>query len=842
MDSSLLVVLGAFAVGMLIFFIVGSKNKQKSPQKATIKKTKEKKQKNKMFIPRTTPQVMSMYFKEYDEKTGIMRISENLYSVCYEYTDVSFAKANEEQQTAIMMKYIDYLNSLTTNMNIQVIHCGVPVATDTYKEDYVFPITDNMTENEKKLASEFNDAIESNLGNKKTTFCETRLIVITMYAENLDSAKDLFYDYQMRIEELFSTFPSTIRKWSIDERLQLLYNTFNITPFVLEHPDKSILQVFEETNKDIEKTNEGLAEEEQSSLLSLYDFLAPKSIDPREDDFINIEDKKFVKVMYVKKFPTSITPAFYNRLTTMEANLIVTENIAPTDPQKTIKKLEKKISGLQTELYEKVKRSAKSGVPYEYAPDEKLNEKLENQRGLRKALVKKKQKLFKKNILVCIIANDIDEMQRVEKQVRTLAGEFVVEMGNVKWQQFEALQSLLPFGNNTLQFKRSLHSEATAESVPFNSKSITHKKALYYGIDLVSKKMLCCDRKLLMNGNGCVLATSGSGKSFIIKTIEEQTYLRYPEDEIFVLDPQGEYARVIQALNGQIVEISTTANTYINPFDMELQYVDEDNDPVKTKIEYILAFMESIVGNLTGEQESIIDRATRRIYEAYAIKPCEDNKPSFPVFYEELQTYNEEEAKNLVLILERYVQGGMDIFSKDTNIEIHNRVVCFDLHNLTASMQTTGYLVVLEHIMNRVAKNKALGRNTWLDIDEFHILLSNPYSADYIAKIYKIGRKLGVLPTIVTQNIADVLKSEQGCKILSNSEFAVILKQKPLDLAAICKIFNISDEQAKYCSIASQSGQGLIIYGEDIVPFRNRVSKDSYIYELNNTDGMQVAR
>lgn len=842
MDSSLLVVFGAFAIGMLIFFAVGSKNKKNTPQRTAIKKTTEKKQKHKIFIPLTTSQVMSMYFKEYDEKTGIMKIDENRYSVCYEYTDVSFAKANEEQQTAIMMKYIDYLNSLTTNINVQVTHCGVPVSTDTYKEDYVFSITDNMPENERKLASEFNDGIESNLGNKKTTFCETRLIVITLYAENLDSAKDLFYDYQLQIEEFFSTFPSTIRKWSIEERLQLLYNTFNLTPFVLEYPDKSIFQVFEETNKKIEETNKGLPDEEQLSLLSLYDFLAPKSIDPREDDFINIEGKKFIKVMYVKKFPTSITPLFYNRLTTMEANLIVTENITPTDPQKTIKKLEKKISGLQTEEYEKVKRAVKNGIPYEYCKDEKLAEKLENQRGLRKALVKKKQKLFKKNILVCIIANDIDEMQRVEKQVKTLAGEYLVEMGSVKWQQFEALQSLLPFGHNTLQFKRSLHSEATAESIPFNSKSITHKKALYYGIDLVSKKMLCCDRKLLINGNACVLATSGAGKSFFEKTNIEQIYLRYPEDEIFIIDPQGEYAPVIEALGGQIVEISTTANTYINPFDLELQYVDEDNDPVKTKIEYILAFMESIVGNLTGEQESIIDRASRRIYEEYDINPNENNKPSFPVFYKELQTYNEVEAKNLVLILERYVQGGMDIFSKDTNIEIHNRVICFDLHNLTASMQTTGYLVVLENIMNRVVRNKSLGRNTWLDVDEGHILLANTYSADYIAKIYKIGRKYGVLVTFITQNIADVLKSEQGCKILSNTEFAVILKQKPLDLSAICKIFNISQEQAKYCSIASKSGQGLIIYGEDIVPFRNLVSKDSYIYELNNTDGMQVAR
>ena len=185
--------------------------------------------------------------------------------------------------------------------------------------------------------------------------------------------------------------------------------------------------------------------------------------------------------------------------------------------------------------------------------------------------------------------------------------------------------------------------------------------------------------------------------------------------------------------------------------------------------------------------------------------------------------------------------GGMDIFAKKTNIEIKNRFISFDISDLPRSIQTTGYLVVLEHIMNRLKRNKNLGKHTWIFIDEFHILLANQYSADYIAKIYKTGRKENAIPTIITQNIADVIKNEQGCKILSNSEFAMILKQKPLDLPAICKIFDISDEEAKYV-IDSPAGQGIIVYGEDKVAFRNQVSKEFYIYQINQTSNMQISR
>lgn len=303
----------------------------------------------------------------------------------------------------------------------------------------------------------------------------------------------------------------------------------------------------------------------------------------------------------------------------------------------------------------------------------------------------------------------------------------------------------------------------------------------------------------------------------------------------------GEYIPLIKAFNGQTLNISPNSNTYINPFDSSLQYV-HDEEALNNKIEFSLAFIESIVSSagLSGEQKTLVDRCTKNIYEEYQLHNFDKQyEPDFIKFYEELMKQPEDEAKNLALVIERYVLGGMDIFAKHTNVEIKNRFISFDISELPRSIQTTGYLVILEHIMNRLKRNKSLGKHTWIFIDEFHVLLANPYSADYIAKIYKTGRKENAIPTVITQNIADVLKSEQGCKILSNSEFAMILKQKPLDLPAICKIFDISDEEAKYV-IDSPVGQGIVVYGEDKVAFRNQVSKESYIYQLNQTSNMQL--
>lgn len=799
------------------------KSKTKAKKEGFFSKLIKKYKSNKIAKPKTTPQIMRVFFKGFNENNSIFQLDENHFSVCFEYQDISFSKANYEEQESIFLKWVEYLHSFNYSDHIQVICFGNPVKTQNYKKQYVYN-EDSLTENENKIAKELNELIENCLGDKEEILCETRQVVITTTAESYKEAQDIFLQYQLRTEEKFKELKSKIRKVSVEERLTSLYNTFNIN-LKEDNGINNIINYSKENN------------------LTIYDVLAPKEdVSFREKNYINIGNQKYIRVLYVSKLPRSVTPRFYNRITTLENfNIITTLNITPTNPAKVIKMVNKKISGMKTERLEKIKKANKNNYTYEAVKDEKLEDSIRDAQGLRDALQKKKQKLFTNNMLICIQANSLEELNKATKAVKGIADECVIGLYNLDWQQLEGVQNCLSFGWNKLQIQRSLTSESTATNVPFNTKDLMHSDSLYYGVNLVSKNPVFCDRKKLLNGNGCVLATSGAGKSFSVKLMIEQVLLRYPQDEVIVIDAQGEYIPVIKAFNGQTLNISTSSNTFINPFDSSLRY-EKGEDALNSKIEFSLAFIESIVSSngLTGEQKTLVDRCTKNIYEEYQIHNFDEKyEPDFIKFYEELLKQPELEAKNLALVIERYVLGGMDIFSKKTNVEIKNRFISFDISELPRSIQTTGYLVILEHIMNRLKRNKTLGKHTWIFIDEFHILLANQYSADYIARIYKTGRKENAIPTIITQNIADVIKSEQGCKILSNSEFAMLLKQKPLDLPVICKIFNISEEESKYV-IDSPAGQGLIVYGEDIVAFRNQVSKDSYIYELNQTSNMQL--
>lgn len=736
---------------------------------------------HKIAIPKTTSQIIHTFFKDFNENNSIIQLDNLHYSVCFEYQDISFAKANYEEQENIFIKWIEFLHSFNYNDHIQVVCFGNPVKTDDYKQKFIYN-KENLIGNEQRIANEFNTLIELAMGDKEEIMCEKRQIVITTKAENMKEAQDIFLQYQLRTEEKFKELKSKIRRVSIVERLSALYNIFHN-------------ELAEENGID------NFIKYAIDNKLSLYDVLASKEdVSFREKNFIKIGENKYIRVMYVSKLPRSVTPRFYNRITTItNYNIITTLNITPTDPAKVIKMVNKKISGMKTERLEKIKKANKNNYSYEAVLDEKLEDAISDAQNLREALEKKKQKLFSNNFLICIQANSLEELNKATKVIKGIGSEYLISLYNLDWQQLEGVQNCLPLGWNNLQIQRSLTSESTATNVPFNTKDLMQEDSIFYGINLVSKNPVFCDRKKLLNGNGCVLATSGAGKSFSIKLLIEQVLLRYPNDEVCVIDPQGEYYPLIKAFNGQVLNISTNTNTYINPFDSALQYTTNNKEDIKEKSEFILAFIESIVNGLSGEQKTLIDRCTNNIYEEYQLHNYnKEYEPDFKKFYNKLLRQPENEAKNLALIIERYVKGNMDIFANKTNIEIKNRFITFDISELPQSIQTTGYLVVLDHIMNRLHRNKTLGKHTWIFIDEFHILLSNKFSSEYIAKIYKTGRKENAIPTIITQNIADVIKNEDGRKILSNSEFAMILKQKTLDLPAICKIFDISDEESRY--------------------------------------------
>ena len=794
-------------------------------------KLKNHKMLPKVFTPKTSQEVISYMFKEFDEKINIFKINEEEYSICIEYSDVSFAKANDEEAENIFFKWLEYLHSFREDTHIEVINAGTPIKTEKYKEKFIFD-TDNIEDsNQKQIADELNTIITNSLGSKEETLQTKRYIVLSLKAKSFLEANALFLNMFIKTEQKFKELKSKVSMVSIKERLKFLYNFFNVESLETRGID-NIVTYAKDNN------------------LSIFDVIAPKKISMRESDFIEIDDKKFLRVLYVSKLPKSLTPRFYNRLTTLEEiNLITTLNINPTNSAKMIKQVDKSLSAMETERLEKIKRAGKSNLDYEWVKDKKLETKISNAEQLQYDLQKNNQKIFQNNFLVCISANSFEELEDQTVKVQEAAAEMLVEIKPLLWQQLEGLQNILPLGHNSLQFQRTLTSEATAVNVPFNSKDFNHEKSLFYGVNLVSKNAIFCDRKQLINGNGCVLATSGAGKSFNVKTLIEQILIRYPLDEICIIEPQDEYSSLLEVFGGQKIFISTTSDTHINPFDLSLNYGCSDtgkSEPVKSKVEYIIAFLESIVGAnaLTGGQKTIIDRCTKIIFEDYEKSNFSDESllPTLPDFYNMLLRQPEEEAKDLALILERYVKGSMDLFSKKTNIDIQNRLVSFDISKLSASLQTTGYLVVLDHIQNRLSKNKELGKYTWIFIDEFHILLANPYSAQYVANFYKTGRKLNALNTVISQQISHLLRSESGKDILSNSEFALILKQKPLDLPSICNIFNISEEEAMYVQGDAPTGQGLVVFGSDVIPFTNKVPKDYLIYKVNNTDSMVQAR
>ena len=784
---------------------------------------KGKKKEKKCFdviTPSSTTQVMHKLFKGYNTNLNIFQIDDETFSTVFEYTDVSFAKAQAQEQMNIFKHWVDYLNSFSEKAHIQVINIGRPVQRDTFKKRFMYSNPGTWNESEKRVAHEFNTLIERSITSDNEKLETRRYIVISQKCESIQQARDIFFEYENKTETKFREIKSKLRRVKVEEILELIYDFFRTTPFLQEKQSPS--------DKLIDRVNDEN---------TIFDILAPKEIDFSKKDYFRCGDK-YYRVLYLSKISNSTSPVLYNKLTNLDMDIIVTLNIQPNNTAKSMKQVSRVISGVNTERLTKIKKALKNGYPYEAVMDEKLETNLQENNQLRRDMQKNGQKLFTNNMLICIIGTGIEDIEKKTSKIVELAAEKGLGIESLQYRQIEGIISCLPLGHNIVHLNRNLSSEATAANVPFNTKDLMFPESLFYGINLISRNAVFADRKKLMNGNGCVLATAGSGKSFAVKQQIEQIMLRYPEDDIVIIDPQNEYGPLLHAFNGQTIEISATSDTHINPFDLDLNY--DDKAPVKAKTDYVIAFIESIVeGELSGIQKTIIDRCTKRAFEAYELSGFLDKTkvPNLPIFYNLLMEQAEPEAKALALTVERFVSGAMDIFAKDTNVNINNRLVCFDISQLSSSMQTTGYLVVLDFIMNRLSANRNLGRNTWIFIDEFHILLANKYSAEYIAKIYKVGRKYFALPTIITQNIADVLKNEQGQKILSNSEFALILKQKPLDLPNIQGIFGISNEEAGYI-MDPPPGQGILCYANDRIVFRNEVPKEYFIYNLNQTSAV----
>ena len=399
------------------------------------------------------------------------------------------------------------------------------------------------------------------------------------------------------------------------------------------------------------------------------------------------------------------------------------------------------------------------------------------------------------------------------------------------------MQAALPLGVNPIRIERGLTTSALGIFIPFTTQELFQKSegALYYGVNSLSHNMILVDRKLLSNPNGLILGTPGSGKSFAAKREMVNVFL-VTDDDIIICDPEAEYAPLVRRLHGQIIRISPVGSDYINPLDINMNYADEE-DPVTLKSDFVLSMCELIVGGKEGLQpieKTVIDRCVRSVYQAYFADPKPETMPILEDLYVELKIQPEPEAQRIATALEIYVHGSLNLFNHRTNVNLKNRLVCYDIKGLGKQLKKLGMLIVQDQVWNRVTINRAQKKSTRYYMDEFHLLLKEPQTAAYSVEIWKRFRKWGGIPTAITQNLKDLLASAEIENIFENSDFILMLNQAPGDREILAKKLGISARQLSYVK-QSGAGEGLLLYGDTILPFVDHFPQNTELYRLMTT-------
>lgn len=342
---------------------------------------------------------------------------------------------------------------------------------------------------------------------------------------------------------------------------------------------------------------------------------------------------------------------------------------------------------------------------------------------------------------------------------------------------------------------------------------------------------------LLENG----LIVHNSGKSFSAKREITNAFL-LTTDDIFICDPEGEYFPLVERLDGQVIRIAPTSTDYINPMDINMNYSDDDN-PLSLKADFILSLCELIVGNRDGlepVEKTVIDRCVRIIYQPYLNDPKPENIPILGDLYQCLLEQEEREARRIATALEIYVSGSLNVFNHRTNVDVNNRIVCYDIKGLGKQLKKLGMLIVQDQVWGRVTENRAAGKYTRYYMDEFHLLLAEEQTAAYSVEIWARFRKWGGIPTGITQNVKNLLSSREVENIFENSDFIYMLNQAAGDRQILAKHLNISPHQLSYVTHSGE-GEGLLFYGNVILPFIDRFPKNTELYKIMTTKPQEVS-
>ncbi|MBM6663665.1 MULTISPECIES: VirB4-like conjugal transfer ATPase, CD1110 family [Flavonifractor] len=735
------------------------------------------------------------------------------FSKTVRFSDINYAIASKEDKTSMFLGYSELLNALDTGSTTKITINNKRLNRRNFEQEILIPPQGDHLDGGR---SEYNAMLLDKVTDSSNSMVQERYVTVSAHKKTPEEARTFFDRVMNDVTTRLNHLDSHCEELDAVGRLRVLHDFYRVGEESQFHIDL----------RECMRTGH-----------SFKDTVCPDSLEFQKDFFIM--GNKYGRAMFLKEYASYIKDSMINELTSLNRTMMLSIDVIPVPTDEAVREMQNRLLGVETNVTNWQRRQNSNNnfsavVPYD------LEQQRKETREMLDDLTTRDQRMMFAVVTLVHLADSKEELDSDTETLQSIARKHLCQLSTLNWQQDAGLVTALPMGLRRIDALRTLTTEALAVLMPFKAQEIRDRGGIYYGQNVISKNLIIADRKQLLNGNGFVLGVSGSGKSFTAKR-EMVALALSTQDDILIIDPESEYRPLVEGLGGEVVEISATSSNHINAMDMEQGYGEGEN-PVVLKSEFLLSLCEQSVGagKLSAKEKSIIDRCTAQCYHDYVRDGCRGKAPTLQDFHAELLRQPEAEARDVALALELFTEGSLNTFAKPTNVDTNSRITCYDIRKLGKQLLSMGMLVILDSFLNRITRNRRLGRNTWIYIDEIYLLFQHEYSANFLFTLWKRVRKYGACCTGLTQNVDDLLQSHTARTMLANSEFLVMLNQASTDRVELARLLNISDNQLSYITNVD-FGRGLIKCGSAIVPFMDNFPKHTQLYQWMTTKPSDLA-
>ncbi|HFX6890534.1 TPA: VirB4-like conjugal transfer ATPase, CD1110 family [Streptococcus pneumoniae] len=777
-------------------------NTLKKQKTSTTNKKEEVKDKKEEVLPSTanTLSYQALY------QNGLMQVKEDYFSQSYLLGDVNYQTVGLEDKGAIIEKYSDLINSLDDQTNFQLTIFNKRLNLEKFRHSVLYEEKEDGYDSYRK---ELNRMMNQNLDSGENNFSAVKLISFGRKDSNPKQAYRSLSQIGEYFKSGFSEIDARFGSLTGEERVNLLADMLrgeHHLPF---------------SYRDLTRSGQ-----------TTRHFIAPNLLDFKNKNYLQINDR-LLQIVYVRDYGMELGDQFIRDLMQGDLELIVSLHAQSSTKADAMKKLRTKKTLMESQKIGEQQKLARTGIYLEKV-GHVLESNIDEAEELLKTMTETGDKLFQTVFLIGVFGQDEEELKQALDTIQQVAGSNDLMIDKLPYMQEAAFNSLLPFGCDFLEgVSRSLLTSNIAVNSPWTSVDLQDRSGKYYGINQISSNIITIDRSLLNTPSGLILGTSGAGKGMATKHEIITTKIKESGEntEIIIVDPEAEYSVIGRAFGGEMIDIAPDSQTYLNVLDLSEENMDED--PVKVKSEFLLSFIGKLLDRkMDGREKSIIDRVTRLTYQSF-------KEPSLEEWVFVL-SQQPEEAQNLALDMELYVEGSLDIFSHKTNIQTGSNFLIYNVKKLGDELKQIALMVVFDQIWNRVVRNQKLGKKTWIYFDEMQLLLLDKYASDFFFKLWSRVRKYGASPTGITQNVETLLLDPNGRRIIANSEFMILLKQAKNDREELVQLLGLSKELEKYL-VNPEKGAGLIKAGSVVVPFKNKIPQGTQLFDIMSTDPDKMA-